>query len=215
MQRSKLALWAGAVALSAAAFSPLANGQGGELGFLGGGSIYTRKSTPAQAKVGFENGFSAGAWGGHDMYQRLGGEIRYLFEQNKLHVSSGSGKASFSGRSHAAHYDLLFYGSSPEATIRPFFAVGGGIKGYQGSGEETPDQPLQNVALLTKTTQWKGLVVFGGGLKVAVGAKVRLRLDIYDYLTPFPTDVIAPAPGVEFGGWIHNLVPTFGISFVF
>lgn len=218
MRRSNLALWAASVALLPAALHRPAYGQNAEFGFAGGGSIYTKKSvaTPsAQAEVGFEKGFAASAWGGHNMYRHLGGEIRYLFEQNKLMVSSGGGKANFAGRSHSIHYNLLFFGSPPEAKVRPFFAVGGGIKGYQGTGEETPDQPLQNLALLTKTSQWKGLLVFGGGLKFAVGSKVNLRVEVYDYLTQFPSQVIAPAQGVDFGGWVHNFVPTFGISFIF
>jgi hypothetical protein len=218
MRTGKLVLWYASAVLLLTAFGRSALAQKGEIGFGGGGSIYLNSTVAGpstDAKVGFGNGFSAGVWGAHNMYRRLGGEIRYLFEHNKLEVSSGSNKATFAGRSHAIHYNLVFYDQDSESRVRPFFAVGGGVKGYEGTGEETAFQPLQNVALLTKTSQWKPLIVFGGGFKFAVGSSKDLRVEFYDYFTPFPTEVIAPAPGADFGGWIHNFVPTIGLSFVF
>lgn len=218
MLRSRLLLWCAAVALAPTAIQRCAFAEGGEVGFSGGGSIYLKKSisgSSTQAKVGFGTGFSGGAWVEHTTNEHFGGEIRYLYEQNKLEVASGGTKATFAGRSHAVHYDVLFYPGPADTSVRPFIAVGGGIKGYQGTGEESAVQPLQNIALLTKTNQWKGLVVFGGGLKFALRSKVNLRVAVYDYLSQFPSEVIVPVPGVQFGGWIHNIVPSVGISFGF
>jgi hypothetical protein len=41
------------------------------------------------------------------------------------------------------------------------------------------------------------------------------RVDIHDYLSPFPDKVIAPALNSTTGGWLNNIVPTAGISFTF
>ncbi len=194
-----------------------ARGESAELGFTGGGSFFQNKSVQApfgRADAGFARGFAAGVWGGHN-YRWISGEIRYLFENQQLRVASGATRADFRGRTHAIHYNLLLHATPAEAKARPFVAVGGGIKGYQGSGSERLYQPLQEYALLTKTSQWKGLVVIGGGVKWALSPRLMMRLEVYDYLTEFPEKVIAPAPGASVGGWIHNIVPAVGIGFAF
>jgi hypothetical protein len=194
-----------------------ARGESAEWGLVGGGSFFPDKAVTApfgKANAGFARGFAAGLWGGHN-YRWVGGEIRYLFEHQPLRVATGAARADFRGRSHAIHYNLLIHAAPAEAKLRPFVAVGGGIKGYQGTGTERLYQPLQEFALLTRTSQWKGLVVFGGGLKWALSPRVVLRLEVYDYLTEFPEKVIAPAPGASLGGWIHNLVPAVGAGFLF
>ena len=59
------------------------------------------------------------------------------------------------------------------------------------------------------------MVTFGGGIKYAVSRRVLLRIEVRDYLTSFPTKVIAPAPGAHLAGWLHDIVPMAGITFVF
>ena len=41
---------------------------------------------------------------------------------------------------------------------------------------------------------------------------VYLRLEIRDYITPFPKQVVAPAPGAKLKGWLHDFVPMVGIG---
>ena len=53
-----------------------------------------------------------------------------------------------------------------DSGIRPYVAIGGGMKHYRGTGEEQPFQPLSNIAILTKTNDTKGMVSVGGGVKV-------------------------------------------------
>jgi hypothetical protein len=55
----------------------------------------------------------------------------------------------------------------------------------------------------------------GGGIKIAVSDRILFRVDVHDYLTPFPKDVITPGPGIALSGWLNNIVPTAGISFRF
>jgi len=196
--------------------STAALAQKGEAGAGGGGSFYTKKSVTApagSADTGFEQGFAAGAWIGHNSSKYIGGEIRYLFEQNDLKLSSGGTKVAFAGRSHAIHYDLLIHGSPTGSKVRPYIAVGGGVKGYYGTGREQALQPLVQFAALTHTREWKGLATFGGGVKLQAGSHIVVRVDFRDYLTPFPKEVIAPARGGKISGWLHNFVPMVGISY--
>jgi hypothetical protein len=55
----------------------------------------------------------------------------------------------------------------------------------------------------------------GGGVKVKLTDKLWLRLDVHDYLTQFPKNVIAPNSGSSVGGWLNNIVGTGGITFTF
>jgi hypothetical protein len=149
------------------------------------------------------------------MYRHVSGEIRYTFGFNDMKVSSGNTKATFGGMSHSIHYDVLLHTAGAGARVRPYFVIGGGAKGYQGTGDEQPYQALGEFVLLTKTTEWKGLVIFGGGIKFAAGSKRHVRIEVLDYFTQFPTQVIAPAPGVSLGGWVHDFVPSVGVAFGF
>ena len=39
------------------------------------------------------------------------------------------------------------------------------------------------------------------------------RVFARDFLTPFPKNVITPAPGAKIGAMLHNIVPMVGISY--
>ncbi len=203
--------------LGAAVLAVPACAQQWEMGVLGGGGFYMNRGISGprgSGNVGFKPGLAAGGWIGHNSTGRLGGEIRYLFQKNDMRVTSGSNTYTFGGHSHALHYDLLLHANSIEDAVRPFIAVGGGMKGYQGTGTERAFQPLGNIAILTKTTQWKPLISFGAGVKWNISPRIVLRAEVRDYLTQVPTDVILPAPGAKLGGWFHDITPTFGISYL-
>jgi hypothetical protein len=188
-----------------------------EFGAGAGGSFYTSQSVTnaaASGQAGFAPGLVATAYLGHNMYRHLSGEIRYAYGRNDLELSSGSAKVNFGGQSHAVFYEFLVHSAPVGAKVRPFVAAGGGVKMYQGTGTETTYQNLSNLALLTKTQEWKGLVSFGGGLKYQLSQRTALRVEFRDYLTQFPTKVIAPNRGSTLGGWIHNLVPMVSLTFV-
>jgi hypothetical protein len=188
-----------------------------EFGAGGGGSFYksqTVTNTAGNGEAGFAKGFVATAYVGHNMYRHLSGEIRYTYGRNDLQLSSGGTKVSFGGQSHAIGYEVLIHSAPVGAKLRPFVAVGGGVKMYQGTGAETAYQNLSNLALLTKTQEWKGLVSCGGGVKYQISKRALLRVEVRDYLTQFPTQVIAPNRGSSLGGWIHDLVAMVGLTFL-
>ncbi|MGH9628713.1 MAG: hypothetical protein ACRD7E_10315 [Bryobacteraceae bacterium] len=192
-------------------------GQNYEFGALGGGSFYISKtaSGPAgEAKAGFSPGFTGGVILGQNMYSYIGGELRYSYLYNGLKLSSGDEKATFGGEAHAIHYDLLIHTRPRGAKKRPYIAVGGGAKVYRGTGAETPFQPLSSFALLTKTSEARGMLSIGAGIKYTLRDNLQFRVDVHDYFSPFPTEVITPV-GTNLGGWIHNIVPTAGFSITF
>jgi len=149
------------------------------------------------------------------MAAAAGGEFRYTFRDGDLRLKTGGQEASMEGRSHALHYDVLIHAAPKEAKIRPFGAVGAGIKVYQGIGKEASFQPLSSFALLTKTDQVEPLISFGGGVKFLVSSHAQVRLDVRDYVTPTPDRLFAPRAGGKIQGWLHDFVPLVGVSFVF
>jgi hypothetical protein len=93
--------------------------------------------------------------------------------------------------------------------------VGGGLKGYFGTGKEVAYQPLVNVAIPTATRQWQPVLTAGAGVKWSIGQRTILRVEVRDYVTPFPKDVLLPSPGNKVSGWVHSFLPSFGISYLF
>jgi len=189
-----------------------------EIGGTGGIGIhrYASVTGPAgTASIGFGTQAAGGALIGENLYRYIGGEFRYTYRAGDLTVKSGGQEASLDGHAHAMHYDFLFHATNREARIRPFAAVGSGIKLYEGTGRETVTQPFSRSVLLTKTDQWEPLVSFGGGVKFMVSNNVQFRVDFRDYLTPTPDKLFVPAGRGEVKGWLHDFVPLFGISYVF
>src|SRR5229473_1953159 len=166
---------------AALACAPAAMAQKWEVGVGVGGAFYTSQT--------FTNAVGS-AWLGNNPRAHFGGEIRYDFEHTNLRLSSGGANATFGAVTHAIHYDIVWHFTSDEASIRPFVAAGAGVKMFSGTGTEIPNQPLSGIGLLTKTSQTTPLISIGGGVKFHVGSRVQLRLEVHDYLTPFPTKVI-------------------------
>lgn len=189
-----------------------------EFGILGGAGFYSNGTVTAPSgsgDVGFKSGAALGAFLGNNMYRRVGGELRYEYRPGDLRVKSGGAEATFNGEAHLMHYDFLFHFASTDSSIRPFVSGGGGVKVYRGTGEATATQPLSRLALLTNTYETSGLASVGAGLKIAASRRIGVRLEVHDFITPFPKQVIAPAPGAKIGGWLHDIAVMGGIVFTF
>lgn len=195
-----------------------AHAQNREIGVLGGGAFLPGvpvQGASTSVSAGFESGPVAGAFFGQDLYSRFGGEIRYLFEVRNLRLTSGEASASFSGRAHVLSYDLLYHLRPRSERVRPYLAVGGGMKMFQGTGAEAAYQPLMQFAYLTHTQELKPMLTVGGGVKFYLARRMILHVDLRDQITGFPTKVIAPAPGMTISGWLHDFVPSVGLSWSF
>ena len=191
--------------------------QSWEAGGSAGYSIYRDASVTASTvtgRTGFSPGIAFGGLLGNDVSRFVGGEVRYTYQAGDPRVSSGSTKARADGESHALHYDVLIHATRKEAAVRPFVAVGAGVKIFRGTGAEPAFQPLSNLIVLTHTTQVEPLISVGAGLKFKVSRHVRFRLDFRDYATPVPEKLLA-SPSGKAGGWMHGFVFLAGISTVF
>jgi len=199
-----------------AAMAPVLQAQSWEVGAGAGGSFFNSQSVQnagVNGNTGFANAFALSAWLGHTPGRMLGGEFRYDFENAGLKLSSGGSSASFAGHTNAVHYDFLVHLTSSEANVRPFVAAGAGVKLFTGTGAQTDVQPLQNLAFLTKTSQLEPVISIGGGVKFHFSRSAQLRIDIHDYISPFPKNVIAPNAGSKISGWVQDFAVMAGLSF--
>jgi hypothetical protein len=202
------------VVCSAAAAIP-ASAQTWEFGGGVGGGFYTSQniSSPggsASAKIG--SNVAGSVWLDNNGHGRWGGELRWDYQRGALQLRQAGTQASFGAESHALHYDFLFHFKEVGAPVRPFVAVGGGVKVFRGTGEEVVFQPLSNIALLSRTQDLVAMASVGAGFKVNLSPRVQLRLEVHDFLSPFPKQVIVPNVGSNVGGWIHDIVPMVGIA---
>jgi hypothetical protein len=192
-----------------------AHSQTREFGVIGGAAVSRGlpiQGAPTDTSAGFQPGVAGGVLLGQDLYNHWGGEIRYLFEQRNPHVAFGGKTASFAGQAHVLYYDLIYNTRSREERVRPYLAVGGGMKLFRGTGAEQAYRPGMEYANLTRVQEMKPMLSVGGGVKWPVGKRMVLRFDVRDQVTPFPSRLIAPAPGMTLKGWLHDFVPTVGLS---
>jgi len=188
-----------------------------EFGAVGGGGFLSDVSAsgPAgSATAGFAPGAAFGAFFGQNLYHNLTGEIRYEYMQNDLRLSSNGQTAQFSGVAHAVHYDLLYHTNRRESHTQFFAAVGGGMKLFRGTGTPEAYQPLSQFGYFTKTQAIKPMLSVGGGLTYQLAPRIFLRAEVRDFITPFPTQIVTPAPGVKYGSLLQDIVPMVGIEYI-
>jgi hypothetical protein len=187
-----------------------------EIGGAAGGSFLpgVPLSSPAgSATAGFQTGVTAGFFLGQNLYRHVSGQIRYNYLQSDLKLSSGGTTATFTGDAHAVYYEIQIHTAGTESRAEVYAAVGGGMKVFRGMGTESAYQPLSQFAYFTKTQAVKPMASVGAGMKFRLTAHMNLRLEARDFLTPFPTALITPAPGAKIGSLLHDIVPMIGISY--
>jgi hypothetical protein len=165
--------------------------------------------------AGIGNRFVAGAVLGEDLYEHVGGELRYLYQDGDPFVSAGGKKANVQGHSHSLTYELLFHPRPREAKLRPFGAIGAGFKYYATNGPEPAQQPFPGIVTLTNSSQFRWLISVGGGVKYRIHKHVLLRGDFRDYISPFPKKLFVPAQGGTDRGIFNQFTPMFGVSYWF
>jgi hypothetical protein len=197
--------------------APVALAQRWEFGGGVGGGFYTsRDITAASGSVSanIQTNIAASGWLDNNSRGRWGGELRYDYQRGDLQLKQGGTQANFNAETHGIHYDVLWHLAPSESAVRPFVGAGAGIKVYHGVGKEVVFQPLSSFALLTRAQDVTPLVSVGGGIKFNVGGRWQLRVEVHDFATPFPKKVITPNLGAKVSGWIHDIVPMVGLSYI-
>jgi hypothetical protein len=191
-------------------------GQKWEFGGMGGAGFLSNvnvSSAAGSATAGFSTGGAFGGFAGENLYPHWSGELHYLYLENDLHIQSGGTNATFAGNAHVLHYDMLYHTNRKGSKMQAFVAVGGGMKIFRGTGTQEAYQPNYQFGYMTKTQQLKPMADAGAGLRFELRPGLYMRTEFRDYITAFPTQVIAPAPGAKYGKILNDIVPTVGISY--
>jgi hypothetical protein len=198
-----------------AATATMASAQQWEVGAIGGFGYspgLTVKNATTSASTGVKTGVTVGAYGGEDLYRYFSGEATYLYRAGDLKLD-GSGKSvSFGAHTHLITGDFLGHFRPKGARFRPYISFGGGIEVMQGTGQESATQPLGNLAALTATREVLPVGEIGAGVKYQMSKHLRLRVQVRDYLSQAPNEVIAPAPGATLSGIHHDVIGTGAIA---
>lgn len=173
----------------------------------------TVTSGSASANTGFNNGYAAGAFFGGDTYSYWGGEVRYLYRQSDLKLSSGGTSAHLAGNTNILNADFLWHLRPRESPLRPFFAFGAGMRFLDGTGAVSASQPLGNFAALTNTRETMPVADVGFGIKANFHKSWQFRAEVHDYIGPAPHKVIAAAPGATLSGWLNDIIGTASIAY--
>ena len=208
----------GVCALGLIGFTPGAMAQKWEFGGGIGGSFYPSrdvKNGSTTASAGIRTNIASGVWLGQNASGKWGGEIRYDYQIGDLSLERASTSASLTAQSHALHYDVLWHATRRGSAVRPFLAAGAGIKVYRATGQPGLVQPLSQYALLTQGNELKALLSLGAGVKWQIAESLQLRLEVHDYITPFPKELIAPNVGSTAPGILQNIVPMLAIAYTF
>lgn len=184
-----------------------------EIGGVAGGSFLN--NVPAGGgTAGFAPGLVAGAFLGERLGSHFEGQVRYEFFQTDLRLAANGQSATFASDAHALHYDMLYRFKDSEARTQFYVAFGGGIKLFRGTGTEEAYQPLSQYGYFTKVQTMKPMASVGMGMTHRLSERLALRVEVRDFITPFPSEVLTPAPNVKFGSFLNDIVPLVGIEYV-
>jgi hypothetical protein len=180
-----------------------------ELGVIGGygysPSLTVQKGTTS-ASTGYKNGGAIGAYAGEDAYRYWSGEVNYLYRMSDLKLEGNGRSVQFGGHTHIITGDFLAHFRPIGSRVRPYISFGGGIEVIQGTGAESATQPLGNLAALTHTREVLPVGEAGAGVKIQINRNLRVRVQVRDFITTAPNQVITPAPGASINGIVNDLV---------
>jgi len=204
-----------AVMFAAAAGLAYAQESQWEVGGIGGVGFSPNmnvKNATTSASASVRPGITVGAYGGQDMYRYWSGEATYLYRAGDLKLSGNGQSVTFGAHTHLITGDFLAHFKPRGAHIRPFVSFGGGIEVMQGTGQESFNQPLGNLAALTATREVLPVGEVGVGVKVRLANHLLLRVQARDYISQAPHEVIRPAPGAKLNGIRQDIIGTAAIA---
>ncbi|HXA51012.1 MAG TPA: hypothetical protein VNV86_11935 [Candidatus Acidoferrum sp.] len=205
--------------LIALAASPVCFSQEWEIGGTAGYAWSMNPSISNPNSPSIEAGIPArvafGAIFAQNMYEHIGGELRYLFRFGGPQLQSLGTTASMTGYSNSITYDLMVHLVPRDVKIRPFISGGAGIRVYSGTGFVAPGQALAGFAVLRPVNQVEPAIDVGAGLKWKVAKHAQLRAEFRTYFTPLPDEIFRPTGFSRIRGWVYDFVPQVGISYVF
>src|SRR5437867_4300842 len=127
----------------------------------------------------------------------IGHEFGYGYTHSKLGLVGAPDQVSTPV--HQGFYDFLLYALPEGSPVRPFIAGGAQFSTFVPPGA--------SVTYGTGTTKFGGN--FGGGVKVKLSSMFALRIDLRDYVTTKPFDLVGKS------GALHQVEASAGLGLYF
>lgn len=190
------------VSLLLCSFAVVSPAQVGELSVSVGKAIFKNNKLGSdggdllsQYKVG--DGFRIAARFTLNTKRFVGHEFGYAYNHSKLGLTNSSEEANMPV--HQGFYEFLLYLTPEGSRVRPFGAGGGHFSTFVPPGA--------SVTYGTGTTKYG--VNYGAGLKIRLTPMFAMRLDVRDYLTPKPFDLVGRS------GPLHQVEASAGFGIFF
>jgi hypothetical protein len=193
--------------------------QNWEVGAAGGYGWYnnaTISNGVTSVEAGFPPRGAIGAVFGNNMYEYVGGELRYLLRFGGPELRSGGLVSSMTGYTNVIAYDVLIHMKPRDEKLRPFVAGGAGVKVFTSTGLLPNNSLTADLAGLRRDTQVEPVISAGAGLKYRFTKHAQFRMDFRTYFSPLPDEIFRRRRGFSaIHGWVYDFVPMAGISYVF
>jgi hypothetical protein len=181
--------------------SMVASAQVGEISLSLGASTFRNNKLGSSSDLAstftVKDGFRIGARLTLNTKRFIGHEFGYAYSRSKLGLLNSSDNVSMPV--HQGMYNFLLY-ALPEGTrVRPFVTGGGHFSTFYPPGA--------SVSYGTGTTKFG--VNYGGGIKVKVSPMFAIRLDLRDYVTGKPFDLVNKK------GALHQIEVSAGVGIYF
>ena len=189
------------VVLLLCSFAPVSSAQVGEISLSLGQSLFKNNKLgsagdlASQYKV--KDGFRIAARLTLNTRRFIGHEFGYAYNHSKLGLTNAPDEANMPV--HQGFYDFLLYLTPEGSFIRPFGAGGGQFSTFVPPGA--------SITYGTGTTKY-GLN-YGAGVKIRLTPIFALRLDVRDYITTKPFDLIGKS------GALHQIEASAGLGLYF
>ena len=186
-------------ALLLCAFAPLASAQVAEASISAGQSLFRNSGlgTDGQYVYRIKDGFRIGGRLTLNTYRFFGHEFGYAYSRSKLADTTNAFNVGMP--THQGFYNFLAYAFPEGSPVRPFVAGGGHFSTFYPPG--------------TSASYGNGVTKFGlnygAGIKVKVSSMYYIRVDVRDYFTPKPFDLI------DKSGLLHQIEASAGFGIVF
>lgn len=183
------------------ACATIAPAQVGEISLSFGRSLFKNNSLGSDSgsttNYLIQDGFHMAARMTLNTKRFVGHEFGYAY--NRSHLGLQGSLDQVAVPVHQGFYDFLVYGTPEGSRIRPFAAGGGHFSSFYPPGA--------SVSYGNGITKFG--VNYGGGVKVKVTPIFNVRVDVRDYLTPKPFDL------VNRSGPLHQVEVSAGLGFMF
>jgi hypothetical protein len=187
------------------------------LGFLAGYASQkgmSVESAGVPVSAGFLSANAVNVFAGR-YWSRWGVEWGYTHRFGFAEVGASPYFATLQARQHIFTGNAIYHFRQRDSTLRPFVVFGAGSRFILPNGPVEGSAQTGQYPVLNDVNEVLPVFHFGGGVELRLFRRPPIRLQFSDYMSPRPAGLISPVPGARVKGWMHDLIPSFGLVCIF